>query len=57
VTENFVAAEGMFSGQFVYCGTKAALKIGNVLPLGKMPEGLKKLLYNNFPTFLKMHFF
>jgi len=31
VTENFVAAEGMFSGQFVYCGTKAALKIGNVL--------------------------
>jgi len=39
VHENFVAAEGMFSGQFVYCGTKAALKIGNVLPLGKMPEG------------------
>lgn len=39
VTENFVAAEGMFSGQFVYCGSKAALKIGNVLPLGKMPEG------------------
>jgi len=39
VTENFVAAEGIFSGQFIYCGTKAALKIGNVLPLGKMPEG------------------
>jgi len=39
VKENFVAAEGMFSGQFIYCGSKAALKIGNVLPLGKMPEG------------------
>jgi len=39
VSENFVAVEGMYSGQFVYCGAKANLKIGNVLPLGSMPEG------------------
>ena len=25
--------------QFVYCGKKATLSIGNVLPLGQMPEG------------------
>jgi len=37
--ELFVAAEGMYTGQFVYCGRKAALTIGNVLPLGQMPEG------------------
>merc|ERR1711879_895397 len=37
--ELFVAVEGMYSGQFVYCGNKAKLSIGNVLPLGEMPEG------------------
>merc|ERR1712222_136289 len=31
--ELFVAAEGMYTGQFVYCGKKAHLSIGN------MPEG------------------
>jgi len=36
---NFIAVEGLYSGQFVYCGKKAQLKIGNVLPLGSMPEG------------------
>lgn len=35
----FIAVEGMFTGQFVYCGKSAALMIGNVLPIGKMPEG------------------
>jgi len=39
VKENFIAVEGLYSGQFVYCGRRAALKIGNVLPLGSMPEG------------------
>merc|ERR1712226_1054798 len=39
VKENFIAAEGMYSGQFVYCGKKAQLKIGNVLPISEMPEG------------------
>lgn len=34
-----VAAEGMYTGQFVYFGKKAQLSIGNVLPIGMMPEG------------------
>eukprot|EP01001_Neometanema_parovale_P009412 NODE_5654_length_922_cov_641.200250_g5431_i0.p2 GENE.NODE_5654_length_922_cov_641.200250_g5431_i0~~NODE_5654_length_922_cov_641.200250_g5431_i0.p2 ORF type:complete len:264 (+),score=37.85 NODE_5654_length_922_cov_641.200250_g5431_i0:60-851(+) len=34
-----VAAEGMYTGQYVYFGKKAELAIGNVLPLKEMPEG------------------
>jgi large subunit ribosomal protein L8e len=34
-----VAAEGMYSGQFVYAGSKAKLAVGNILPLSSMPEG------------------
>jgi large subunit ribosomal protein L8e len=37
--ELFVAAEGMYTGQFVYCGRCATLSIGNVLPLRGIPEG------------------
>ncbi|KAH7967447.1 hypothetical protein HPB49_024870 [Dermacentor silvarum] len=37
--ELFLAAEGMHTGQFIYCGKKAALQVGNVLPVGTMPEG------------------
>lgn len=37
--ETFVATEGMYTGQYVYCGQKAALSVGNVLPLQAMPEG------------------
>ncbi|TPX52260.1 hypothetical protein SeMB42_g01519 [Synchytrium endobioticum] len=37
--ELFIATEGMFTGQFVYCGKKAALNVGNTLPLESMPEG------------------
>mmetsp|Transcript_705 Transcript_705/g.876 ORF Transcript_705/g.876 Transcript_705/m.876 type:complete len:252 (-) Transcript_705:24-779(-) len=37
--ELFIAAEGMYTGQFVYCGKKAQLCVGNVLPLSSMPEG------------------
>lgn len=37
--ELFVAAEGMYTGQFVYCGKKATLVVGNVLPLRSIPEG------------------
>ena len=29
----------MYTGQFVYCGKKAGLTIGNVMPVGAMPEG------------------
>merc|ERR1712025_1475512 len=38
-TQTFVAAEGTTTGQSVYCGNKATLHIGNVLPIGNMPEG------------------
>lgn len=34
-----VAAEGTYTGQFLYYGKKAALTIGNVMPLSEMPEG------------------
>src|SRR5438270_522380 len=37
--ETFVATEGLHTGQFIYCGKKAALTVGNVLPLISMPEG------------------
>ncbi|GIY22564.1 60S ribosomal protein L8 [Caerostris darwini] len=37
--ELFIAAEGMYTGQFIYCGKKAVLQVGNVLPVGSMPEG------------------
>ena len=52
--ETFVATEGMYTGQFVYCGKRgnifsislslfqkpsATLSVGNCLPLGSMPEG------------------
>uniref|UniRef100_A0A2K6F330 Large ribosomal subunit protein uL2 n=1 Tax=Propithecus coquereli TaxID=379532 RepID=A0A2K6F330_PROCO len=38
-TELFITAEGIHTGQFVYCGKKAQLNIGDVLPVGSMPEG------------------
>jgi len=37
--ELFIATEGMHTGQFIYCGKKATLQIGNILPVGTMPEG------------------
>jgi len=37
--ELFIATEGMHTGQFIYCGKKATLQIGNILPVGIMPEG------------------
>ena len=38
-TEYFLAAEGMYSGQYIYCGAKARIAVGNVLPVNKIPEG------------------
>ena len=29
----------MHTGAFVYCGKKATLSVGNVLPVGQCPEG------------------
>uniref|UniRef100_A0A7R9UAP5 Ribosomal protein L2 C-terminal domain-containing protein n=1 Tax=Pinguiococcus pyrenoidosus TaxID=172671 RepID=A0A7R9UAP5_9STRA len=37
--ELMVCAEGMYSGQFIFCGKKADLSVGNILPLGQLPEG------------------
>jgi len=37
--ELFIAAEGLYTGQFIYCGKKADLTVGNVLPVSAMPEG------------------
>jgi large subunit ribosomal protein L8e len=37
--ENFIACEGLYTGQFVYAGKKAKIAIGNVLPIQSMPEG------------------
>jgi large subunit ribosomal protein L8e len=39
VTQLMVACEGMYVGQYIYCGKRAELAIGNVLPLTRMPEG------------------
>jgi len=37
--QTFIATEGMYTGQFIYCGKKAAIAVGNTLPLSSMPEG------------------
>ncbi|KAJ7122877.1 translation protein SH3-like domain-containing protein [Mycena epipterygia] len=37
--ETFIATEGLHTGAFVYCGKKATLAVGNVLPVGQCPEG------------------
>ncbi|CAN6616634.1 large ribosomal subunit protein uL2B [Trichomonascus vanleenenianus] len=37
--ETFIANEGLYTGQFIYAGKKASLNIGNVLPVGAVPEG------------------
>jgi len=39
VNETFIATEGMYTGAFIYAGKKAQLSVGNVVPLGEMPEG------------------
>merc|ERR1711912_184296 len=35
----FPAVEGRYTGQFIYCGKKAQLIVGNTLPVMSMPEG------------------
>eukprot|EP01023_Acetabularia_acetabulum_P061357 TRINITY_DN740_c1_g1_i1.p1 TRINITY_DN740_c1_g1~~TRINITY_DN740_c1_g1_i1.p1 ORF type:complete len:258 (+),score=58.01 TRINITY_DN740_c1_g1_i1:104-877(+) len=37
--ELFIAAEGAYTGQYIYCGKKATLAIGNIKPIGEVPEG------------------
>jgi large subunit ribosomal protein L8e len=38
-TEMMVAAEGLQTGQAIYCGKKASLHIGNITQIGTLPEG------------------
>jgi large subunit ribosomal protein L8e len=38
-SEYFVAPEGLYTGQHVFCGKKAQIAVGNVLPLRSIPEG------------------
>merc|ERR1711957_800506 len=33
------AVEGMYTGQYVYCGAKAQLAVGNIIPVNALPEG------------------
>ncbi|KAF7459039.1 60S ribosomal protein L8 [Cryptosporidium felis] len=37
--ELMIAVEGLHTGQFIYCGKNASLSVGNVLPVGQIPEG------------------
>ncbi|XP_063386878.1 large ribosomal subunit protein uL2-like, partial [Cydia fagiglandana] len=37
--ELLIAPEGLYTGQFVFCGMKATLQVGNVMPIGAMPAG------------------
>merc|ERR1711924_548131 len=37
--ELYPAVEGSYTGQFIYCGKKAQLIVGNTLPVMSMPEG------------------
>jgi large subunit ribosomal protein L8e len=37
--EYFLAAEGTYTGQYIYCGSSANVAVGNVLPLSEIPEG------------------
>ncbi|XP_061718999.1 large ribosomal subunit protein uL2-like isoform X2 [Cydia pomonella] len=39
--ELLIAPEGLYTGQFVFCGKKATLQVGNVMPIGAMPEDLE----------------
>ena len=38
-SEYFIATEGMYTGQHIFCGKRAQIAVGNVLPLKSIPEG------------------
>jgi large subunit ribosomal protein L8e len=38
-SEYFIAPEGLYTGQHVFCGKRAQISVGNVLPLKSIPEG------------------
>lgn len=37
--ELMICPEGLYTGQFIYAGKKAQVAVGNILPIGQMPEG------------------
>merc|ERR1712118_200438 len=37
--ELMICSEGMYTGMFVFCGKKAALHMGNTVPLSRVPAG------------------
>jgi len=39
INEQWTATEGTYTGQFIYCGKRATLIPGNILPLESMPPG------------------
>jgi large subunit ribosomal protein L8e len=39
INTQLCAPEGMYSGQFIFAGKKAKLDVGNILPIGQIPEG------------------
>merc|ERR1711981_587868 len=39
ITETIICPEGLCTGQFIHCGKKAQLNVGNILPIGQMPDG------------------
>merc|ERR1711903_342657 len=39
VTQQWTATEGTYTGQFIYCGKRASLIPGNIMPLESMPPG------------------
>lgn len=47
--EVVVCPEGVYTGQFLYMGKKAQLAVGNVLPVGQMPEGTIICSVERFP--------
>merc|ERR1711907_387930 len=38
-TSIIIAVDGIYSGQLIYAGRRAKIAIGNILPLGMLPEG------------------
>lgn len=47
--EILVAPEGVYAGQFIYAGKKAELTVGNILPVGAMPEGAIACQVERYP--------
>merc|ERR1712137_356397 len=37
--ELMICSEGMYTGMLVFCGKKAALHMGNTVPLSRVPDG------------------